>query len=83
VFANSAGDVSLDDQDFAFGGSHATQWLVSVGIQELNGTSGTSATALSAITVNGQTATPEPSTFFLLIAGAGLIGAAKYRRRRV
>jgi hypothetical protein len=82
-FANSAGFVTLDDQVFLFGSAHASQYLVSIGIQELNGVAGSSATALSAITVNGAVASPEPSTVLLFMTGVGLIGAAKFRRRRV
>jgi len=79
-FINSGGDVTLDDQGFIFGNAYANQYLVSIGVQELSGVGSTSQTALSAITV--VSATPEPSTILLALAGFGAIGAARLRRRR-
>jgi PEP-CTERM motif len=84
MYASTAGVLKMDDQDFNFGSAFANDWLVSVGVTQ-NAVFGTnvSATALSAITVNSAaaTATPEPSTILLVLAGLGSIGAIRRFRR--
>lgn len=79
-YANTAGHLRLDDQDFIFGSTFANEWLVSVQVTENDGdTSFLSATALSAITVDS--AAPEPTTVLLVLAGLGGIGLARRFRR--
>lgn len=80
MYANTTGLLKLDDQDFVFGSAFANDWLVSISVTQ-NGTFGTnlSATALSAITVDS--ATPEPTTILLVLAGLGGIGAVRRFRR--
>lgn len=92
-YANSAGKVKLDDQEFAFNGLLcgsvlcSSEWLVSVTVTEnvpntylSSQTNETfpSETALSAITV--ETVAPEPTTVLLLLTGLGGIGLARFRR---
>ena len=83
-YANTAGNIVLDDQLFDFGGLHTSEYLVSITIRSQlgagqTGTTGTSITrtSLSAITVNQV---PEPSTVFMALAGLGAVGY--FRRRR-
>jgi hypothetical protein len=84
AFSGSNGQLYLDDQGFVFGtatdslgGLYSQDYLVDVKISEGTGTSGVSQTALSAVTV----VTPEPSTILLVLAGFGVIGASRLRRR--
>jgi hypothetical protein len=78
----TAGNVVLDDQGFVFSGAVAalagSDYLVDVRIYD-NSATGTSSTALSAITT--VTSTPEPTTMLLLLTGLGAIGFARLRRR--
>jgi hypothetical protein len=78
AFAGSKGNVVLGDQGFNFGNAFSGLYLVDIKIAEASGTSGTSETALSAITVF----TPEPSTAWLLLGGFGGIGLLLRRRVR-
>jgi hypothetical protein len=80
VYANSSGSLRLDDLVFLFGNTYANQYLVDIKVTENNGASGTSQTALSAITVDSGATTPEPSTVLLALAGFGALGAARWRR---
>lgn len=88
-YANTAGTLKLDDQQFIFGALSQNKWLVSVQITEnlgnttaSVGTTGNlpSELALSAITVD--TAAPEPGTVMLFIGGLAGIGLLQYRRKR-
>ncbi len=84
-YLNTQGNIYLDAQVFNLATSYsaATPWLVSIQIQNIggvyNGTGSTftSRTALSAITVDTA---PEPSSVALF--GAGLGALAWFRRRR-
>jgi hypothetical protein len=77
-YANTQGHLKLDDQDFIFGSTFSNKWLVSVQVTENSGdTSFLSQTALSAITVDTATPTPEPTTILLVLAGLGGIGLAR------
>jgi hypothetical protein len=84
AFANSAGNIQLDGQTFSFGSQYTNLWLVSMTVIDYSGsnTSGTlqSRVGLTALTVDEVT--PEPSTWFLMIAGIGALAFARYRLRR-
>jgi hypothetical protein len=78
AYTLSAGNLYLDDQGFIFAGTkYANEYLTSITVQDLSGTPNVSQTALSAITV----VTPEPSTIFMVLAGFGVLGASRLRRR--
>jgi hypothetical protein len=77
---NSTGFVNLDDQHITFGSAFANSYLVSIGVADASGASGTSQTALSAITL--ESPIPEPSTVMLLLSGLGMIGLGVRRTRR-
>ncbi len=78
-FAGSAGQVIMTDQGFQFGSTFYGLYLVSVQVTEVVGGAHTSESGLSAITVD---ATPEPSTIWLLIAGIGVAGIARFQLRK-
>jgi len=82
-YNGSSGNAVLDDQNFSFGGTYQNMYLVSMSVVEkvgLAGAANKSDTALSAITVDTAVATPEPSTWFLLMAGfAGLVVAKRQK----
>jgi len=89
-YAGATGTVMLDDQEFQFGSQFANEYLVSIGVQQLNFSSAVGASggslasdvALSAVTVTtASAATPEPSTMLLLLGGFGILGFARVRRR--
>jgi len=81
-YANTAGHLKLDDQDFVFGSAFSGDWLVSVQVTENDGdASFQSETALSAITVDTAPPAPEPATILLALVGLGGIGLAKRFRR--
>lgn len=90
-YAGTTGTAKLDGQQFVFGTTYASDWLVSMTVTENNGLSCTgsgcltggpySQTALTAITVDTAIASaPEPGTILLLVAGLGCIGALRLRR---
>jgi hypothetical protein len=85
-FANTSGNVQLNDLGFQFGNAFDGLYLVSIGVQENfpNLSSGSlnanlSATALSAITID---TVPEPSTWSLLMGGIVAVGIGGFRRRQ-
>jgi len=79
-FTGSSGNAILDDQGFSFGTTYAGDYLVAIKVSELTGHLN-SITALSAVTVTSfATATPEPSTILLFLAGFGAIGFYRMRR---
>lgn len=80
---SAPGTINLDSQTFSFGGTHATDYLVSITIRNVitaaygsTNPVGNSRTALSAITIE---TVPEPSTVLMFMSGLGLVG---YLRRR-
>jgi hypothetical protein len=90
LFFNSTGNTVLDAQDFLLASlvaPSASEFLVNIKVQELNGAatgSGASQTALSAITVDTalvSASTPEPSTILLFLSGLGAVGFAKFRKK--
>jgi len=79
------GEAYLDDQGFFFNGlsvgaglTNLNTYLVSVQIKEI-ATAGGGA-GLSAITID-TAATPEPSTVLLFVAGLGVVGLGRLRKR--
>jgi hypothetical protein len=81
-YNGTSGNINLDDQDFSFGSTFANDWLVSVSVKELSGSSTVSRTALSGITVQtGASSAPEPSTIFLLLGGFGSMAFVRLRRK--
>jgi PEP-CTERM motif len=84
AYANTSGNVVLDDQGFMFTGALATfaanNYLESIVIKD-NGTTAGSGVFLSAVTVDSASSTPEPSTIFMLLSGLGAIGLSRIRRR--
>jgi len=81
-FVGSSGSAILDDQGFSFGTLYSGDYLVAIKVSELTGGSN-SGTALSAVTVTSfATATPEPSTVLLFLAGFGAIGFCRLRCMR-
>jgi len=91
-YANTEGNVVLDDQGFEFGTQFSNDYLVSITVSDPNYLVCSSAPCLtasrSALTaVSVQTAaqlgsTPEPSTVFLLLGGLGTLGFARFRRNK-
>lgn len=88
-YAGTAGNVKLDGQQFVFGSTYASDWLVSMTVTENNGSTYCSdcvapfsQTALTAITVDTASAAPEPGTVLLLLTGLGCVGAARFRKGR-
>ncbi len=83
----SNGTVYLDDQGFFFnslnlgsGLTNLNTYLVSVQVKEIviNGSGGS---GLTAVTVDQASATPEPSTVLLFVAGLGVVGLGRLRKR--
>jgi len=79
------GSAYLDDQGFFFnslslgaGLTNLNTYLVSVQVKEIS-TSGGGA-GLSAVTIDAA-ATPEPSTVLLFVAGLGVVGLGRLRKR--
>jgi hypothetical protein len=83
VFANSSGNAMLDDIGFNFSGAVTGLYLVDIKVTELVGGSNSN-TSVTAATVDSTfvQATPEPSTFAMLFAGAAGLGVLVRRRRR-
>jgi len=84
-YAGSTVNTFLDAQGFQFGDAFAGEYLVSIGVQQLNRNAtlnglNESVLALSAATV--QTAAPEPSTVILLFSAVGILGFVQFHRRR-
>jgi hypothetical protein len=77
-FANSTGNVVLQDQGFEFGNAFSNLYLVNVQVFDASGASGTSASALSAITVDS--ATPEPASVFLVLGAVAVAGFRRFRK---
>jgi len=76
---SAGGQVVLGDQGFIFGSAYSSLYLVDIRIVENIGMSNVSETALSAVTVDS--AAPEPSSIWLLLAGSIVFGAVALRRR--
>ncbi len=89
-YANTTGNLTMDDQGFLFGNlqlggalaglTNLDTYLVSVQIKEVGGQDPQAAFGLSAVTVD--TVVPEPSTVALLLAGFGAIGIGSFRRKK-
>jgi PEP-CTERM motif len=82
------GTAYLDDQGFFFNGlsvgaglTNLNTYLVSVQVKEI--ATGGGGSGLSAITIDtaAAAATPEPSTVLLFIAGLGVVGLGRLRKR--
>jgi len=80
------GTAYLDDQGFFFnslnlggGLTNLNTYLVSVKVKEVSTSGG--GVGLSAITVDQASATPEPSTVLLFVAGLGVVGLGRLRKR--
>jgi len=80
------GTAYLDDQGFFFnslnlggGLTNLNTFLVSVQVKEI-ATAGGGA-GLSAITIDAGAPTPEPSTVLLFVAGLGVVGLGRLRKR--
>jgi hypothetical protein len=80
------GTAYLDDQGFFFNGvsvgaglTNLNTYLVSVQVKEI-ATAGGGA-GLSAITIDAGAPTPEPSTVLLFVAGLGVVGLGRLRKR--
>jgi len=83
---NQCGTADLDDQGFFFnslnlggGLTNLNTYLVSVQVKEI-ATAGGGA-GLSAMTIDTAAATPEPSTVLLFVAGLGVVGLGRLRKR--
>jgi hypothetical protein len=81
-----SGTAYLDDQGFFFNGisvgaglTNLNTFLVSVQVKEIS--TGGGGAGVSAITVDTAAATPEPSTVLLFIAGFGVVGLGRLRKR--
>jgi hypothetical protein len=79
------GTTYLDDQGFFFNSlnldathTNLNTFLVSIQVSEVAGSGG--GAGLSAITVD-TSAAPEPSTVFLFVAGLGVVGLGRFRKR--
>jgi hypothetical protein len=82
----SDGTAYLDDQGFFFnslalggGLTNLNTYLVSVQVKEI--ATGGGGAGLSAITIDAGSATPEPSTVLLFVAGLGVVGLGRLRKR--
>jgi len=82
------GTAYLDDQGFFFnslnlggGLTNLNTFLVSVQVKEIAGTAAGLGSGLSAITIDTAAATPEPSTVLLFVAGLGVVGLGRLRKR--
>jgi hypothetical protein len=85
-----SGTAYLDDQGFFFnslslpslgaGLTNLNTYLVSVQVNEITNTTGGSGAGLSAITLD-TAPTPEPSTVLLFVAGIGVVGLGRLRKR--
>jgi hypothetical protein len=90
-YINTTGTAVLDDQGFEFGNQFVNDYLVSVSVSNQGYLSCAAApcttasrTALSAITVDtaSGSSAPEPSTAMLVLGGFGLLGFARFTRKR-
>jgi hypothetical protein len=79
----ATGHAYLDDQGFFFNGlsfgsnlTNLNTYLVSVQVKEITGAGG--GVGVSAVTVD---AVPEPSTVLLFVAGLGVVGFGRLRKR--
>lgn len=82
TYANTSGNVILNDQDFNLGAlvaSSSSEYLVNMVVQEAAGSTGQ--TSLAAVTVDTVGSVPEPSTVFLFLSGLGALGFARLRRK--
>jgi hypothetical protein len=82
----TCGTAYLDDQGFFFNGlsvgtglTNLNTYLVSVQVKEVSTTGG--GAGLSAVTIDTAAATPEPSTVLLFVAGLGVVGLGRLRKR--
>ena len=80
------GTAYLDDQGFFFnslnlggGNTNLNTYLVSIQVKEITNAGG--GAALSAITIDTAAATPEPSTVLLFVAGLGVVGLGRLRKK--
>jgi len=85
TFAGSTGTLTLDDQGFNVSALTSLYGPYLVQLEVVQASTATNPTGnghfyLEAVTIGAQT--PEPSTFFLLAAGIGLMGFAMARRNR-
>jgi hypothetical protein len=78
---STAGTVVLDDQGIILPTLYSGLYLVDIRVIENVGAVNVSQSALSAITVDSVSSTPEPSSVWLLIAGSAVFGAVALRRR--
>jgi hypothetical protein len=58
-----------------------TEYLVDIKVEALQAGANNSRVALSAVTVDTVTSTPEPSTVFMFLTGLGALGIARFRRK--
>jgi hypothetical protein len=80
-YANTSGNLVLDEQGFGFGSAFASQYLVSIQVTDDSGALNVSRTAVSAVTL--ITATPEPSSVLLLLTGFGMLCFTVLKRKRL
>jgi hypothetical protein len=81
-----SGTAYLDDQGFFFNGlsvgaglTNLNTYLVSVQVKEI--ATGGGGDGVSAITIDTAAATPEPSTVLLFVAGLGVLGFGRRRKK--
>jgi hypothetical protein len=91
MYANTSGNVVLDDQGFIFNSLNLTgtgftgltnldTYLVSVQVKEVGSGDTGAFLGLSAITVDSPV--PEPSTVALVLVGLGAVGFGALRRKK-